>query len=132
MFACVCTTSAVDEEVLRRFAYSFSPLVEIAKPNTAVMNVDGCELLFGSPYQLATEIFRQSRKPQSTGGLEQATQVALAANPDASIHAATNLKGVTFVAPGEEVTCFADFAVTTLDYSLLGLDQKRANEIFET
>jgi protein ImuB len=64
--------------------------------------------------------------------LELAVNVAIAANPDAAIHAATRLHGITFVSPGEELTCLGDFPVAHLDYSLLNIEKKVADEIFET
>ena len=42
---------------------------------------------------------------------ESTVSVAIAANPDAAIHAATHLKGITFVSPGEELTCLGEFPI---------------------
>ena len=58
--------------------------------------------------------------------------MAIAANPDAAIHAATHLKGITFVSPGEELTCLGDFPIEHLDYSLINVEKKVADEILET
>ncbi|HEY6806233.1 MAG TPA: hypothetical protein VI306_21825 [Pyrinomonadaceae bacterium] len=132
MFACIYANNLPAELSLTDFAYSFSPLVEEIKPNLVVLDVEGCELLFGSAYQLAREISDQAKKTKVDGGLGIAINVALAANPDAAIHAALVLAGVTFVAPGEELTCLGDFPLTVLDCSLVNIDEKRAVEIFET
>ena len=65
-------------------------------------------------------------------GLETTVNVAIAANPDAAIHAATRLQGVTFVSTGEELTCLGEFPVEHLDYSLVNIEKKVADEILET
>ena len=131
MFACIYAQSTQDESALADFAYQFSPLVEITTKNTIVIDVDGCDLLFGSAYELANEIATQARKRKSQGGIETSVNVALAANPDVAVHVAINLKGITFVAAGEELTCLGDFQIAKLNYSLIGLEKDRADVIFE-
>ena len=117
---------------LTEFAYGFSPVVEEVRERTVVIDVDGCELLFGSAYQLASELAQRAQKSRADGGVESTVSVAIAANPDAAIHAATYLKGITFVSPGEELTCLGDFSVERLDYSLVETEKKVADEILET
>ncbi|HEV8426954.1 MAG TPA: hypothetical protein VGQ41_03510 [Pyrinomonadaceae bacterium] len=120
MFACI---HAAAELSLTEFAYGFSPIVEEVRPGTVVIDVEGCELLFGSPYQLANEVVQRA---------ETAVSVAIAANPDAAIHAATHLKGITFVAAGEELTCLGHFPIDQLEYSLVNVEKKVADEVLET
>jgi len=120
MFACIHASTG---DSLREFAYGFSPMVEEIGRGTVVIDVEGCELLFGSPYQLANEVVRRA---------ETAVNVAIAANPDAAIHAATHLKGITFVSPGEELTCLGNFPIDQLDYSLVNVEKKIADQILET
>lgn len=132
MFACIYAPKLREDVSLVDFAYSFSPIVEDTKPQTVVIDVDGCELLFGSAYQLANEIFERSTRAISAGGLETRINVALAANPDAAIHAAKNLNGITFVVPGEELTCLGDFRLLVLDSALVDIEPKRTEEILET
>jgi protein ImuB len=132
MFACIYAHAAQDESALADFSYRFSPLVEITKPNTIVIDVEGCDLLFGSAYELANEIAIQAPKRKSQGGIETSVNVTLAANPDVAVHVAINLKGITFVATGEELACLGDFQIAQLDYSLIGLEKDRADVIFET
>ncbi|HEU4510592.1 MAG TPA: hypothetical protein VFR78_20330 [Pyrinomonadaceae bacterium] len=127
MFACIHAPGLPADTSLREFAYGFSPIVEETRPDTAVIDVDGCELLFGSAYQLANEVAMRAK-----GDLETSVSVAIAANPDAAIHAATRLKGITFVSPGEELTCLGEFPVEHLDPSLARVEQKVAQEIVET
>jgi protein ImuB len=132
MFACIYSPQIVNGKSLSDFAYTFSPLVEETNPNTVVIDVAGCELIFGSAYQLANEIAEQAKKLKVEGGLETKINVALAENPDVAIHAARFLPGVTFVAPDEELTCLGNFPLDTLDCSLVDVDKQRAEEIFET
>ena len=116
---------------LPEFAYAFSPLVEETDPHTVVMDVEGCALLFGSPYELANQIAKQA-KSKEQGGLGTPVNVALAANPDAAIHAAKFCRGVTFTAPGEELTCLGALPLKDLQCSLVGIEEKPAAEILET
>src|SRR5690349_10617113 len=132
MFACIHVWKLPAALSLTDFAYGFSPVVEEVRPGTAVIDVDGCELLFGSAYQLANEIARRAQKSPIEGGLETTVSVAVAANPDAAIHAATHLKGITFVSAGEELTCLGDFPVERLDYSLASVEKEVAAEVLET
>ena len=132
MFACIHVSKLPAALSLTDFAYGFSPVVEEVRPGTAVIDVDGCELLFGSAYQLANEIARRAQKSQTEGGVETTVSVAVAANPDVAIHAATHLKGITFVSAGEELTCLGDFPLERLDYSLASVEKEVAAEILET
>src|SRR6476660_3646147 len=132
MFACIFAPDLNAEMSLADFACRFSPLVEETQPNIVVIDVDGCEVLFGSAYQLATEIVQQSNQSKQDGGLDSKVNVALAANPDAALHAAVCLQGITFVAPNEELTCLGEFPLEDLHYGLVDVDQKRSEEILET
>lgn len=122
MFACIHAPGIPLS--LREFAYNFSPTVEETRLGTVVIDIDGCELLFGSAYQLANEAARRASAPRTQGGLESTVSVAIAANPDAAIHAATRLKGITFVSKGEELTCLGEFPVEHLDPSLINVEKK--------
>src|SRR6267143_6891046 len=104
MFAGIHGQNLSDGLSLAEFAYSFSPFVEEVWPGTVVIDVEGCGLCFGSPYELATIIAKQSCGSRQTGGLETGVNVALAANPDAAIHAARSCRGITFTTSGEELT----------------------------
>jgi len=132
MFACIHVWKLPAALSLTDFAYGFSPVVEEVRPGTAVIDVDGCELLFGSAYQLANEVAQRAQKRGAEGGLETTVSIAVAANPDAAIHAATYLKGITFVSPGEELTCLGGFPVERLDYSLASVEKEDAAEMLET
>jgi protein ImuB len=132
MFACIHAPNLSANLSLAEFAYGFSPIVEEAGGKTVVIDVEGCELLFGSAYELATNVARRAKELRTNGGLEGAVNVAIAANPDAAIHAAMHLKGVTFVSAGEELTCIGEFPIDALEFSLVNVEQKLADEIFET
>ena len=131
MFVCIHCSEVADAS-LSDFAYAFSPLVEETAADTIVIDVEGCELIFGSPYGVADQIFSRAKKMFAEGALQSSVNVALAANPDAAVHAATNLKGITFIAPGEELVCLGDFSIKVIRYSLLEIESKRAEEIFQT
>lgn len=93
------------------FAYSFSPLVEETDLMTVVIDVEGCELVFGSVYQLANEI---SRRAMSTEGLRAKVNVAIAGNPDTAVLAAKFYRGVSFIAEGEELSGLREIPITNL------------------
>ncbi|HCX32005.1 MAG TPA: hypothetical protein DHU55_19895 [Blastocatellia bacterium] len=130
MFASIYGQNIPAELSLAEFAYAFSPLVEETAPDTVVIDVEGCALRFGSSYELANEIAQQAIKSEQSGGLDCQVNVALAANPDAAIHAARFCKGITFTAPGEELTCLGSLPIKALQYSLAGIEEDRASEIF--
>jgi protein ImuB len=132
MFAGIHAHNLSDALSLAEFAYSFSPFVEEVWPGTVVIDVEGCGLCFGSPYELATIIVKEAGASSQTGGLATRVNVALAANPDAAIHAARGCRGITFTAAGEELTCLGSLPISALEYSLVNIEDKRATEILET
>ena len=152
MFACIYSQSIPDGVSLPEFAYSFSPLVEETAEDTVVLDVEGCELLFGSAYELGNEVARRAVRPKPAGGCGCRVNVALAANPDTAILAARSFKGLTFISPGEELTGLGDLPIEALCFDLrpktkdpgpksderllaFGLwsfDERRVAEIFET
>ena len=132
MFAAIYGHSIKPGVSLADFAYAFSPAVEETANDTVVIDVEGCELLFGSAYELGKDVIKTACHSPQQGGLESKVNVAIAANPDAAIHAARFCKGITFTAPGEELTCLGDLPVKCIQYSLAGLEEKRAVEIIET
>ena len=101
MFAAIYGQSIKPGVSLADFAYAFSPVVEETATDTVVIDVEGCELLFGSAYELGMDVIKTASHSQQQGGLESKVNVAIAANPDAAIHAARFCKGITFTAPGE-------------------------------
>jgi protein ImuB len=131
MFAGIYGQHIPADVSLAEFAYTFSPLVEETSRDTVVIDVEGCALRFGSPYELANRIAKHAKSKES-GGLGCTVNIALAANPDAAIHAAKFCKGITFTAAGEELTCLGGLPLKALQCSLVGMEEKRAAEILET
>jgi protein ImuB len=126
MFACVHSPNLKNYTTLVNCAYAFSPLVEETAENTVVLDIEGCELLFGSPREIAKEIARQAAK------LGLKANVAAAQNPDAAIHAARCFTGVTVIAPGKEANRLGDLPLEALDATLARVEAGRAAEILET
>ncbi len=114
MFACIHGQNLPNTPSLADFAYAFSPLVEETSADTVVIDTEGCELLFGSAYELATEIVNCAEKASRAGGLGCKVSVALAGNPEAAIQAARFLEGITYIAPGEELAALGDLPVEAL------------------
>ena len=114
MFACIYGQKIPNGTSLVDFAYGFSPLVEDTAVDTVVIDIEGGELLFGSAYELANEIANRATKSREASGLGCRVNVAVASNPDAAIHAARWFEGVTFISPGEELTCLGELPVEAL------------------
>lgn len=113
MFACIYSQKVPAGDELAEFAYAFSPLVEATAADTVVIDVEGCELFFGSAYELAKEIAKQAGS-EDAGGLESRINVAIAGNPDTAIHAAKFFKGITFISPGEELNALGELPIESL------------------
>ena len=131
MFACIYGQKIPAGISLEDFAYSFSPRVEETDSNTVVIDVAGCELLFGSAYELANEIANRATKSREAGGLESKVNVAVAANPDAAIHAARFFKGLTFISPGEELTCLGELPIAELSPISKGQSPKSIKQTWD-
>ena len=137
MFACIHGQSLPVTPSLADFAYAFSPLVEETSTDTVVIDTEGCELLFGSAYELANEIVNCAQKGPRAEGLGCKVNVALAGNPEAAIQAARSFEGITYIAPGEELSALGDLPVEALCPELNPKskdqipkeDRKRAEEI---
>lgn len=80
-------------ELLVNCAEHFSPLVEETSRDTVVFDIRGLKLIYGAPAHIAAEITRRIAIPAN---------VAIAANPDAAMHAAQGLAGITILEPGRE------------------------------
>jgi len=89
-------------------AQAFSPRVEDTAADTVVLDITGLERLFGPPIKLAQDLARCA----SELGLE--ANVAVAANPDAAIHAARGFAGITVIAPGKEAERLGPLPVNVL------------------
>ena len=135
MFACIFTPSLPPDVSLVDFGYVFSPLLEETSQDSVVIDVEGCELLFGSAYGFANELSRRAVTSKAAGGLDSKVNVALAANPDTAIHAERFFEGVSFISPGEEITGLGDLPIESLCFELVGIDDQKNHvreDILET
>ncbi len=89
-------------------AQSFSPCVEDAAPDTALVDIEGMESLFGSLPEIAHAM---SHRINSLG-LE--ANIAVASNPDAAVLAARGFSGVTVIPPGKESESLGSLPVEVL------------------
>jgi protein ImuB len=107
MFACLNAPGNLPLAV--ECARGFSPHIEELPPDTVIFDVRGLESLYGPPAHLAREIERRVGVPAS---------IAIAANPDAAMHAALGINpgicGVTVIAPGKEADVLAPLPVNLL------------------
>ena len=148
MFACIHGRSVsklrlenvMDSASLVDLAFTFSPLVEQTTADTVVFDISGQDLLFGergaeidgrdaamaSANNLAHEIARRAQE------LNLAINVSVAANPDASIHAACSFHGTTIINIGDEGLRLGALSIKQIDFSLAGIDEQRSEEIHET
>jgi protein ImuB len=113
MFACIHCHDISRAASLKDFAYGFSPLVEETSEDTVVIDAAGCEVLFGSAYELANQISARAATPPGLG-LSCKVNVALADNPDTAIYAARFFEGVTFISPGEELSSLGELPIEKL------------------
>ena len=90
-------------------ARGFSLYIEENPPDTVIFDVRGLESLYGPPEMLAREIERRIGVPAS---------LAIASNPDAAMHAAHGIRGVTVIAPGREAEVLAPLPVNLLGVGL--------------
>ena len=116
MFTCIYCKNPPEDVSLSDFAYEFSPIVEETDPALVVIDAEGCELLFGSAYELANKISARAAETITNGGLGQKVNVAIAGNPDAAINAARFYEGISFIAPGEELNGLGDLPVENLRF----------------
>jgi protein ImuB len=103
-------------------AQSFSPCVEDAAADTAILDLAGMESLFGTLPEIAHDLFRCA----ADLGLD--VNVAVASNPDAAVVAARGFPGVTVIPSGKEAECLGSLPIHVLFAEGLGYQQKEGNE----
>jgi protein ImuB len=89
-------------------AKSFSPCVEDAAADTAILDLAGMESLFGSLPEIARALFRRAAELGLDGN------VAVASNPDAAMLAARGFSGVTVLPAGKECDSLGSLSVEVL------------------
>lgn len=103
MYACLYAPG--NGPLLLECAAGFSPRIEETAHDTVIFDARGLESLYGPPAALAREIERRAGVPAS---------IAIASNPDAAMHAARGIRGVTVIPPGKEAETLASFPVNLL------------------
>jgi protein ImuB len=126
-----------ENSTLVDLAFTFSPLVEQTTSDTVVLDVSGQNLLFGGASEVSESAEVESAMNLANEILSRSkcllkTNVAVASNPDAAIHAARSFKGINLIPPGEELSQLGSLSIKNLDCSLVAIDEKRAGEIHET
>jgi protein ImuB len=111
-------------------AQSFSPCVEDAACDAALIDLAGMESLLGNLHEIAHNIFGR------TNALGLDATVAVASNPDAAMLAARGFSGVTIIPSGHEAETLGSLPVEVLFSRELnseeGESKKQANCLLET
>src|SRR5207244_5433240 len=79
-----------------------------------------------SARNIASEIYRRGKE------LCLEINVAIAADADVAIHTARSFAGITVVGSGEELSKLGSLPIKAIDFSLVAIEPKRAEEIQET
>jgi protein ImuB len=120
---------AAAHAVLLDCAQAFSPCVEDAAADTAILDLAGMEALFGTLPEIADKLFRCAAEL----GLE--VNVAVASNPDAASLAARGFSGVTVILSGKEAERLGSLPVEVLfvpGCEEEKREQKEAGRLLET
>jgi len=108
-------------------AQSFSPCVEDAACDTALLDLAGMESLLGSLPEISRAIYNRA----TALGLE--ANVAVASNPDTAVLAARGFPGVTVIPSGKEAEHLGTLPVKVLFEDRLESEQKKqADCLLET
>ncbi len=103
-------------------AQSFSPCVEDAAADTAILDLAGMESLFGSLPEIAHNLFRRAADLGLDGN------VAVASNPDAAVLAARGFSGVTVIPSGREAESLGSLPVEVLFAGWVAEKEKEGKE----
>ena len=111
MFACLHVPGLPDlsHALLVNCTCGFSPRVEETDAETVVLDISGLERLLGPPGSIADAILRRA------AALGMKVNVAVAANPDAAVHAARGFPGITILPQGGEADVLAGLPVAMLE-----------------
>jgi protein ImuB len=102
-------------------AQSFSPCVEDAALDMAILDLAGMESLFGTLPKIACAIFRRAAELGLDGN------VAVASNPDAALLAARGFSGVTVLPLGQEGESLGSLPVEVL-FADRGVGEERGGK----
>jgi protein ImuB len=103
MYACLYGPGNLP--LLVECARGFSPHIEENPPDSVIFDVRGLEALYGPPAPLAAEIERRA-------GVK--ANIAIAPNPDAALHAARGIDGITVIETGKEAAALARLPINLL------------------
>ncbi len=97
-------------------AWTISPRIEESENGseadllgTVVLDIAGCEKLFGSQQKIADDLKRIAAEV----GLE--ANVSIAGNPEAAVCAARGFAGITLIPPGKEADCLGPLPLSALN-----------------
>ena len=96
------------QAVLIDCASAFSPRIESTLDGAVILDIAGTERLFGPPSIVA----RMLAERAASMGFE--VNIAIAANPDASLITAKGYSGITVVPAGDEANCLAPLPIDVL------------------
>jgi protein ImuB len=99
---------AAAQAALLECAGKFSPLVESTAPGIVTVDLRGMQRLFTSLQTTAESLMDTA----SAAGLH--TQVAIATGPDAALHVALGLPGITVIPEGKEAAFLSKLPLTVL------------------
>ena len=77
-------------------AHAFTPRVEDTAPDTLLLDLEGLDRLYGAPPRMASNL---AARVVAVG---MQANIAVAANPDATMHAARGFSGTTVIPDGKE------------------------------
>jgi protein ImuB len=103
-------------------AQSFSPCVEDAAADTAILDLAGMESLFGSLQEIACNLFRCAADLGLDGN------VAVASNPDTAVLAARGFCGVTVIPSAQEAESLGYLPVEVLFAGCIAEKEKRGKK----
>lgn len=86
------------EQCAEQWVEQWIEVTEEVVSDNVVFDIRGLKLIYGTPEQIAAAIERRM-------GLK--ANLAIASNPDAAVHAARGIAGVTVIAPGREAAALA-------------------------
>jgi protein ImuB len=103
-------------------ACAFSPCVEVTGIDTVIVDISGLESLFGASSKIARDLARRC----SDAGIE--VHIAVAANPDAALHAARGYSGITLIPEGGEAERLGPLPLDVLVTPAYGKSQKQKQQ----
>jgi protein ImuB len=121
MFACIYSPSTPQAKLLA-LASSFSPLVEDTASGVVVFSIVGLGRMFGAPQEIAAVVARKGAE----AGIQ--ANLAVSADPDTAVIAASHRKGLTLIPQGKETNRLGEFPIGVLEKFL----DKEKLEILDT